>query len=55
MVGRISLTAGEMFGAVTDQKKIKMYIQSGKLGFISVNSCSSEKGNQIEVFHSDVF
>lgn len=55
MVGRISLTAGEMSGAVTDQKKIKKFFQSSKLCFISVNSYSSEKGNQIEIFHSDVF
>lgn len=53
MVGRISLTTGEMSGAVTDQKEIKMYFQSSKLGFISVNSYRSEKGNQIEIFHSD--
>lgn len=40
---------------ITDQRKIKMYFQPGKLGFNSVSSYRSKKGNHAEMFRSDIF
>lgn len=53
--GDFPYNQGKCLGqTITDQKKIKMQFQSGKLGFNSVNSYGSEKENHAEMFRSDV-